>query len=84
MAEPKRTGSYAVLTARLPFFVFLLQNAICLCYNGHIKNKGGDPRMHTVGIYDRYNFDQERLKRASELYLGRGEGLDRPIPLIHR
>lgn len=40
--------------------------------------------MHTVGIYDRYNFDQERLKRASELYLGRGEGLDRPIPLIHR
>lgn len=27
--------------------------------------------LHTVGVYDQYSFDQERLKRASLIYLGK-------------
>ena len=35
------------------------------------KNAG----FRTVGIFDRYNFEQERLKAASEIYLGEGRSL---------
>jgi len=31
--------------------------------------------FHTVGIFDRYNFEQGRLKAASEIYLGEGTPL---------
>ena len=33
----------------------------------------------TVGVFDRYNFDQPRLRAASELYLGEGVPLDAAI-----
>lgn len=38
--------------------------------------------MHTVGIFDRYNFGQDRLAAASEIYLGEGVPLDTLIPQI--
>ena len=31
--------------------------------------------LRTVGIFDRYNFGQDRLRAASEIYLGEGESL---------
>ena len=36
----------------------------------------------TVGIYDRYNFEQERLRAASDLYLAEGHTLSELIPHI--
>ena len=38
--------------------------------------------FQTVGIYDRYNFGQDRLAGASDFYLGEGHTLDELIPLI--
>lgn len=35
--------------------------------------------FHTVGIFDQYNFEQERLKAASEIYLGEGTPLSAAI-----
>ena len=31
--------------------------------------------FHTVGVYDANNYDQERLRVASEIYLGKSETL---------
>lgn len=38
--------------------------------------------FNTVGIYDKYNFEQERLKAASDIYLGDGKRLDSLIRVI--
>ncbi len=38
--------------------------------------------FNTVGIYDKYNFEQERLKAASDIYLSDGERLDSLIDVI--
>ena len=38
--------------------------------------------FNTVGIYDKYNFEQERLKAASDIYLGDGKRLDSLIDVI--
>lgn len=32
--------------------------------------------FQTVGLYDQYNFEQERLEKASDLYLGEGHTLE--------
>lgn len=37
----------------------------------------------TVGIFDRYNFDQPRLRAASDIYLGEGVPLDHVIKEIN-
>lgn len=31
--------------------------------------------VHTVGVYDRYNYGQDRLRAAAEIYLGEGESM---------
>ena len=31
--------------------------------------------FHTVGVYDQYSYEQERLRASSEIYLGQGETL---------
>ena len=31
--------------------------------------------FHTVGVYDMYSYDQERLRAASEIYLGKEQTL---------
>ncbi|MBO5939243.1 MAG: HAD family phosphatase [Clostridia bacterium] len=31
--------------------------------------------FHTVGVYDRYSYEQERLRTASEIYLAKGQTL---------
>ena len=36
----------------------------------------------TVGIYDRYNFEQERLRAAADIYLAKAHPLDELIPHI--
>lgn len=36
----------------------------------------------TVGIYDRYNTDQERVKASSDIYVSEGQTLDNLISLI--
>lgn len=36
----------------------------------------------TVGIFDQYAFAQDRLRTASDFYLGEGQGLDALIPVI--
>lgn len=38
--------------------------------------------FNTVGLYDKYNFEQERLRRASDIYLGEGETLESLIDVI--
>ncbi len=40
--------------------------------------------FQTVGIYDRYNFEQERLKKASDIYLGEGHPLTKLIDVINK
>lgn len=37
---------------------------------------------HTVGVFDKNNYGQERLRAASEIYLGEGEGFDTLIPRV--
>ena len=37
---------------------------------------------HTVGVFDRYNFGQERLSAASEIYLDEHHAMDTLIPKI--
>ena len=37
---------------------------------------------HTVGIYDRYNFNLDRMPEVSNVYIANGETLERLIPLI--
>ncbi|MBO5652746.1 MAG: HAD family hydrolase, partial [Clostridia bacterium] len=37
---------------------------------------------HTVGIFDKNNFGQDRLCAASEIYLAEGEGFDTLIPQV--
>ena len=39
--------------------------------------------MQTVGIYDQYNFEQQRLEKASNIYLPKGKSLDTLIDLIN-
>ena len=41
-----------------------------------------DAEFHTVGIFDRNNFGQERLRNASEIYVEDGKGLDTLIEYI--
>ena len=36
----------------------------------------------TVGIYDKYNFEQERLAASADMYICEGQGLDSVIPYI--
>ena len=38
----------------------------------------------TVGLFDRYNFDQERLKRSSDIYMGDPTDLSALIPMIEK
>ena len=38
--------------------------------------------LHTVGIYDEHNFGHDRLERAAEIYLGRGESLETLIEKV--
>ena len=38
--------------------------------------------FQTVGVFDKYNFDKERLKKASDLYVDEHETLDKLISLI--
>lgn len=38
--------------------------------------------FQTVGIFDRYNFEQERLKKASDIYLDEQKTLGDLIPMI--
>lgn len=38
--------------------------------------------FQTVGIYDRYNFEQGRLSAASDIYLGEGQSLEHLIGMI--
>ena len=38
--------------------------------------------FQTVGIYDRYNFEQERLKKSADIYLGEGKTLNDLITVI--
>lgn len=40
--------------------------------------------FQTVGIYDRCNFEQERLRNASDIYLDKTQPLSALIPLINR
>lgn len=37
---------------------------------------------HTVGLYDRYNFGQDRLCAASEIYMSDGQDLTVLIPMV--
>lgn len=37
---------------------------------------------HTVGIFDKNNYGQDRLAAASEIYLAEGEGFDTLIPQV--
>ena len=39
--------------------------------------------FRTVGIYDKYNFEQDRLEAASDIYLGAGKPLDSLICAIN-
>ena len=39
--------------------------------------------FQTVGVFDRYNFGQERLKAAADLYLNERQTLDALIATIH-
>ena len=39
--------------------------------------------FQTVGVFDRYNFEQERLKKASDIYLDEHQSLDCLISTIH-
>ena len=43
------------------------------------KNVG----FQTVGVYDRYNFGQDRLQKASDIYLGEDHSLTALIPMIN-
>ena len=38
--------------------------------------------FQTVGIYDRYNFGHDRLKKAADIYLDEGQSLDELIGMI--
>ncbi len=38
--------------------------------------------LHTVGIFDKYNFEQERLKKASDIYLEQDQTLDSLIAFL--
>ncbi len=38
--------------------------------------------FQAVGIFDRYNYGQDRLKAASDIYVEEGQSLDSLIPLI--
>ena len=38
--------------------------------------------FHTVGVFDRYNFEQNRLRAASEIYLDETMSLDALIPML--
>lgn len=39
--------------------------------------------FQTVGIYDQYNFEQERLKNASDIYLDKAQTFEDLTDLIH-
>ena len=62
----------------------LPQEDICVFEDSYVAletaKKAG---FQTVGIFDRYNFEQERLKKASDIYLDGEQPLDSLIPLIH-
>lgn len=61
----------------------LLPNEVCVFEDSFIaletaKRAG----FMTVGIYDRYNTDQERVRASSDIYVSEGQTLDTLIPLI--
>ena len=62
----------------------LSQDEVCVFEDSYVAletaKKAG---FQTVGIFDRYNFEQERLKKASDIYLDGEQPLDSLIPLIH-
>ena len=39
--------------------------------------------FQTVGIFDQYNFEQERLKKVSDIYLDKDQSLDSLISMIN-
>ena len=62
----------------------LSQNEVCVFEDSYVAletaKKAG---FQTVGIFDQYNFEQERVRNASDIYLDEQTSLDRLIPLIH-
>ncbi len=62
----------------------LTQGEICVFEDSYVAletaKKAG---FQTVGIFDRYNFEQERLKNASDVYLDENQTFDDLIARIH-
>ena len=61
----------------------LPQSEICVFEDSYValetaKRVG----FKTVGIYDKFNFEQDRLKNASDFYLDQTQSLDRLIDVI--
>lgn len=65
-------------------FMDLSQEDICVFEDSYVAletaKKAG---FQTVGIFDRYSFEQERLKKAADIYLDEHQSLDRLISMIH-
>ena len=56
---------------------------VCVFEDSYVAlETAGSIGCHTAGIYDKYNFGQERLLAASELYVGMGESLEVLIPKV--
>jgi len=62
----------------------LPQEEVCVFEDSYVAletaKKAG---FQTVGIFDRYNFEQERLKKASDIYLDEHQSLECMISMIH-
>ena len=39
--------------------------------------------FHTVGVYDKNNYEQDRLRAASDIYIGEGESLGALIDMVN-
>ena len=58
----------------------LPQNEICVFEDSYVALETAKKvGFHTVGVFDRHNFDQERLKNASDIYLNASQPLDAVI-----
>ena len=63
----------------------LSANEVCVFEDSYVAIETAKAAgFQTVGIYDRYNFNQERLKQASDLYLEEGAELDTLILQVGR
>ena len=61
----------------------LSQNDICVFEDSYVALETAKKvGFHTVGIFDQYNFEQERLKNASDIYLDKEQTLDTLINII--